>query len=215
MKNKVFSREEIISQFHDGQTIAIGGMSDHGCPHRLIDCLVESGVQNLTLIFNNLGGTREGLNRLIYSGQASKLITCHVGMCPEATRLANLGKLEIEFSPQGTLIERARCGGMGLGGVLVDTGIDTLAAEGKQVVEINGKRFLVEPALRADISLTCARRADVLGNLAYHGTDKNSNPIFVTCADLSIVEVDFLMDVNELPMDDIVTPGLFVDMMLV
>lgn len=215
MKSKVCTREEVISCFHDGQTIAIGGMSDHGCPHRLIDCLVESGVKDLTIIFNNLGHSRDGLNRLIYSRQARKLITCHVGMCPEATRLANLGELEIEFSPQGSLIERARCGGMGLGGVLVKTGMDTLSAEGKQTVEVNGETYLVEPALRADISLTCARRADPLGNLAYHGTDRNTNPIFVTCGELSIVEADFLMDVNELPSDDISTPGLFVDMLLV
>lgn len=214
MESKLRTREEIISLFHDGQTIAIGGMGNLGCPHRLIDCLVESGAKDLTLIFNNVSDSVDGLSRPIYSGQAKKIITCHVGMCHEVSRLVNLGRLEVEFSPQGTLIERARCGGMGLGGVLVKTGIHTLAAEGKQTVAINGERWLVEPALQADISLTYARRADPLGNLAYHGADRNTNPIFVTCGKCSVVEVDFLLDVNELPPDDIVTPAPFVDMLL-
>ena len=214
MKSKLCTREEIISKFHDGQTIAIGGFGSGGVPTRLIDCLVESGAKDLTIITIDAGRPGRYVGHLIRSGQIKKLIVSHLGQNAEAMTAVSAGTIEAEFVPMGTLVERARCGGMGLGGVLTKTGLGTLAQDGKQTIDVNGTTFLVETALRADIALTYARRADPVGNLAYHGTSKSNNSVFATCADLSIVEVDFLMELNELPLDDIDTPGAFVDMLL-
>lgn len=214
MKSKLSSREEIISRFHDGQTIAVGGFGTGGVPNRLIECVVESGVRDLTIITIDTGRANQSVGRLIRTGQVKKLIVSHVAKNPETVAALNEGRIEAEFVPLGTLLERVRCAGMGLGGVLTKTGLGTLAQEGKQIIEVNGSPYLLEPVLRADVALTYARRGDPVGNLAYHGTSKNDNPIFVSCADLSIAEVDFLLDVNELPLDDIDTPSIFVDMIL-
>lgn len=214
MDSKVRTREEIISKFHDGQVIAIGGQANHGSPCRLIECLVESGVRDLTIVSIDSGDYDTTVGRLVHTRQAKKLITTHIGKNPETVALYEKGELEIELNPMGSLIERLRCGGMGLGGVLTKTGLGTVVEEGKQIVTMDGQRYLLEPALRTDVSLVRARRADPIGNLAYRGTSGSSNPIVVTCADLSIVEADFLMELGELPLDDITTPGVFVDMIL-
>lgn len=214
MESKVRTREEIISQFHDGQTIAIGGQANHGSPRRLIECVVESGAKNLTIISLDSGDMNLTVGRLVHTGQAKKLITTHIGKNTETVALYDAGKLEVEFNPMGTLIERLRCGGMGLGGVLTKTGLGTVVEQGKQIITVNGERYLLETPLRADISLVRARRCDPMGNLAYRGTSGNSNPIIVTCGDLTMVDADFLMELNELSIDDIATPGMFVDMIL-
>ena len=214
MKSKLCTREEILSKFHDGQTIAIGGFGRGGRPNRLIDCLVESGAKDLTLIIIDPARPGYAFDPLFRAGQVKKLIVSHIGKHPDVMAAISEGTIEAEFVPMGTLVERVRCGGMGLGGILTKTGLGTVVEEGKQTVEVDGTTYLVETALRADIALTHARRADPVGNLAYHGTSKNSNSVFVTCADLSIVEADFLMDVNELSMDEIETPGICVDLLL-
>lgn len=214
MESKVRTREEIISQFHDGQTIAIGGQANHGSPRRLIECVVESGAKNLTIISLDSGDMNLTVGRLVHTGQTKKLITTHIGKNTETVALYDAGKLEVEFNPMGTLIERLRCGGMGLGGVLTKTGLGTVVEQGKQIITVNGERYLLETPLRADISLVRARRCDPMGNLAYRGTSGNSNPIIVTCGDLTMVDADFLMELNELSIDDIATPGMFVDMIL-
>jgi len=214
MKNKISTREEIISKFHNGQTIAIGGFGRGGRPNRLLGCLAESGAKDLTLIIIDPARPGSAFDPLFRSGQVKKLIVAHIGKHPAVMDAVSAGTVQAEFCPMGTLVERVRCGGMGLGGILTKTGLGTVVEDGKQIVEVNGSSFLVETALRADISLTYARRSDPMGNLAYHGTSKSSNSIFVSCADLSIVEADFLLEVNELPMDEIETPGIFVDMLL-
>lgn len=214
MKSKVTSREAILACFKDGQTIGIGGQANHGSPNRLIELLVESGARDLTIVSLDSGDRDLTVGRLIHSGQVKKLITTHIGKNTEAVALYGKGELEVEFNPMGSFIERMRCGGMGLGGVLTKTGLGTVVEENKQKIISNGEEYLLEPAIHVDISLVRARRADPMGNLAYRGTSGNSNPILVTAADLSIVEADHLMELNELTIDEITTPGLFVDMIL-
>lgn len=214
MNNKITTREKIIEQFKDGQTIAIGGQAKHGTPERLIQCLIDSGVKHLTLICLDAGAPNECIGKIIHKKIADKIITPYVGRNSECVNQYNEGTLKIELNPMGNLIERVRCGGMGLGGVLTKTGLGTIVEKNRQVIKLNGENYILEPALRADVALTRARKADPLGNLCYHGTGHNSNPIFVTAADISIVEADFIMDVNELPQDEIKTPANFVDMIL-
>lgn len=214
MESKVRTKEEILAQFHDGQTIGIGGQANHGSPRRLIELLVESGAKDLTIVSLDSGDLDYTVGRLIHSGQVKKLITTHIGKNPETVELYASGKLEVELNPMGSFIERVRCGGLGLGGVLTKTGLGTVVEEGKQKVTSKGEEYLLEPAIRVDVALTRARRADPTGNLAYRGTSGNSNPILVTAGDVSIVEVDRLMELGELTIDEITTPALFVDMIL-
>ncbi|MGN1154895.1 MAG: CoA transferase subunit A [Agathobacter sp.] len=214
MKSKVVTREDIISLFKDGQIIAIGGQANHGSPTRLIECLVESGAKHLTVISIDSGDMNLTIGRLIHEGRVDKLITTHIGKNPETVSLYDAGKIEVELNPMGSFIERVRCGGMGLGGVLTKTGLGTVVQETRESVWVNGEEYLIEPALRADISLTRARKADPIGNLVYHGTGENSNPIIATAGDLSIVEADRMFDLGELSMDEIKLPSVFIDLIL-
>ena len=214
MKSKVTSRDEIIAKFQDGQTIAVGGQANHGSPTQLIECLVESGARNLTVIALDSGDPNLTVGRLIHERRVSRIITTHIGKNPETIALYREGKIEVELNPMGTLTERMRCGGMGLGGFLTKTGVGTVLEKEREVVHVNGSDYLMETALRADIALTRCRFADPLGNLSYHGTGFNSNPVFVTAADCSIVEPDCILDLGELSDDIIQTPCPFVDMIL-
>lgn len=214
MKSKLVNREKIISLFQDGQIIAVGGQADHGAPGRLLDCLVDSGVKHLTTISLDTGDANRSVGKLIHHHMVDKMIVAYARVNPECIAQYRCGQLEIELIPMGSLVERMRCGGMGLGGVLTKTGLGTIVEEGKQKVTVNGETFLLETALRADISLTLARKADPLGNLIYHGTGHNSNPIFATAADISIVEADYLCDVDEMDSDAVKTPFAFIDYIL-
>ena len=216
MKSKVTSREEIISCFHDGQVIAIGGQTAHCMPERLIDCILDSGAKHLTVYSIDTSDPGCGIGRLIHAKVIDNIITTHVGTNPETNEQIQAGTLHAEFSPIGSWIERIRCGGMGLGGVLTKTGLGTVVEDGKQIVTVNGERYILETALRADIAITHARRADPIGNLAYRGsTGRASHPIVATCADLSIVECDHFCDLGEITPDEVEVPGMFIDMILV
>lgn len=214
MISKVCSREEIVNSFRDGQSIAIGGQAEHGTPEHLVDCLIESGAKNLTLVSLDAGEPDMAMARLVRSGQVSHMITTHIGRNPEAVKLAEDGKIQVEFIPLGSFIERLRCGGMGLGGVLTKTGLGTEIEKTRQIVETGGEKYLLEPALRTDVALIHARRADPNGNLSYRGTTVTSNPVMAAAADLTLVETDFLMEYAELPIDNIKTPGIFVNKIL-
>lgn len=214
MKSKVRTYEEIMSLFKDGQTIAIGGQANHGSPTRLIECLIASGAKHLTIISIDSGDMNVTIGRLIHENRVDKLITTHIGKNPETVALYDAGKLEVELNPMGSFIERVRCGGMGLGGALTKTGLGTVVEENRDVITVNGEKYLVEPAIRADISLTRCRKADPIGNLVYHGTGENSNPIIATAGDISIVEVDMMCDLGELNIDEIKLPSVFVDVIL-
>ncbi len=209
MISKLFSRDEIISRFHDGQTIMTGGFAFHGCAGELMDCLIASGAKHLTNIALDASAAR-----LMHLGIFDKVIMAHSGSVPENLALMASGKIEVEFCPMGTLAERIRAGGMGLGGVLVKTGLGTVAQEGKQLVEVNGETWILETALRADISLVRAGTADAYGNLTYRGTARNSNHVVATAGDLTIVQADQLVELDSIPPESIVTPGIFVDMIL-
>lgn len=209
MISKLFSRDEIISRFHDGQTIMTGGFAFHGCAGELMDCLIASSAKHLTNIALDASAAR-----LMHLGIFDKVIMAHSGSVPENLALMASGKIEVEFCPMGTLAERIRAGGMGLGGVLVKTGLGTVAQEGKQLVEVNGETWILETALRADISLVRAGTADAYGNLTYRGTARNSNHVVATAGDLTIVQADQLVELDSIPPESIVTPGIFVDMIL-
>lgn len=214
MASKIRSRDEIVSLFKSGQTIMIGGFANHGTPNRLIDCVIDSGARDLTLISNDTGDADLTIGRLIHRGLISKFYCSHIGMNTETVALVAENKIDYELIPQGSLAERMRCGGSGLGGVLTKTGLGTLAEKGKQVIEVNGERYLLETALHADISLVKARMADQIGNLAYRGSARNFNPMVAKAGDITVAEADFLMEIDEIGIDHIMTPGVYVDMVL-
>jgi len=215
MKSKVVTREEIVACFRDGQTIAIGGQAgERTMPNRLIDCIMDSGARHLTIYSIDSSDPGEGIGKLIRDGRVDRMITTHIGTNSDTVRLLAEGKIQIELAPMGNFIERIRCGGMGLGGVLTKTGLGTVVEEGKQVITVDGERYLLETALKADISITRARRADPIGNLAYRGTGTASHPVIATCGQLSIVECDHLCDLGEIDVDEVRLPGIYVDMIL-
>jgi acetate CoA/acetoacetate CoA-transferase alpha subunit len=188
----------------------VGGFMGSGSPHRLIDELVRQQRKGLTLISNDTARPGTGVGKLIDAGQVSRLITSHIGTNPVTQKLMLEGRIEVELVPQGTLAERIRAGGFGLGGVLTPTGVGTLVAEGKQVVELDGKSYLVERALTADFALINARRADYYGNLEYAMTARNFNPLMALAGASTLVEAEAIVPVGAIPPDAVVTPGVLV-----
>ncbi|NCB63419.1 MAG: 3-oxoacid CoA-transferase subunit A [Clostridia bacterium] len=212
--NKVRAREEIVARFQDGQTIAIGGQAGQSMPFRLIECILDSGARHLTVYSIDTGEPDRGVGRLVHAGVVDRIVTTHVGTNPETSAKMLSGEIDVELNPMGSFIERIRCGGLGLGGVLTKTGLGTVVQERRQIVSVNGEDYLLEPALRADVAITRARRADPIGNLAYRGTGGASHPLIATCGDLSIVECDHFCDLGEIEPDGVKVPGMFVDMIL-
>lgn len=209
--NKVVNLDEIKSLFEDGMTIMIGGFLGCGSPEPLIDLLVEMNIKDITLIANDSGFVDRGCGKLVTNNQVKKVIVSHVGTNPKTAELYNAGEMEVELSPQGTLVERVRAGGHGLGGVLTPTGLGTLVEEGKQKVVVDGKEFLVETPLRADIALVYGTISDTFGNTFHEGTTKNFNPIIAMAADKVIVCTEELVEVGELDIEKIMTLGVVVD----
>ncbi|EGO62229.1 butyryl-CoA:acetoacetate CoA-transferase alpha subunit [Acetonema longum DSM 6540] len=189
----------------------IGGFLGVGTPEKLVDALVSQGTGGLTLVCNDTSFPDKGMGKLIVSKQAKKVIISYMGGNPEGARQMNAGELEVELSPQGTLAERIRSGGAGLGGVLTPTGLGTVVAEGKQVLTIDGKEFLLEKALHADVALIKAYKADRAGNLIFRRAARNFNPVMATAADLVIVEAEHIVEPGEMDPDQVMTPGIFVD----
>ena len=208
---KLISVEEAVAKITDGMTVMIGGFLANGTPNAIVDALAKSGVKNLTLIVNDTAFPDKGCGQLIANKQVKKVIVSHIGTNPCTSEQMNSGELEIEFCPQGTLAERVRAGGAGLGGVLTPTGIGTLVAEGKQILNIDGKDYLLEKPLRADVALVGASVGDDAGNLVHKGTTQNFNPLMATAADLVIAEVQELVEKGELYPELVRTPGIFVD----
>ena len=211
---KLISVEEAVAKVKDGMTVMIGGFLSNGTPNAIVSALAQSEVKNLILIVNDTAYPDKGCGQLIANKQVKKVIVSHIGTNPCTSEQMNSGELEIEFSPQGTLAERIRSGGAGLGGVLTPTGIGTLVAEGKQVLNIDGKDYLLEKPLRADVSLIGASVGDESGNLVYKGTTQNFNPLMATAADLVIAEVQELVETGDLYPELIKTPGIFVDFLV-
>lgn len=209
--SKVVSVEKIKELFKDNMTIMIGGFLACGTSETLIDALVESGAKNLTIIGNDTSFVDKGIGKLIVNNQVKKVIASHIGTNPETGRLMSEGKLDVELSPQGTLIERVRAGGFGLGGILTETGVGTLVEKGKEKIIVNGVEYLLELPIRADIALVKGSVVDAFGNTKYKGTTKNFNPMIAMASDLVIVEAETLVEAGSLNKDMIMTPGVLVD----
>lgn len=209
--SKVISVETLKNIFKDDMTIMVGGFLGCGTGEILIDSLIESGAKNLTIIGNDTSFVDKGIGRLIVNNQVKKVIASHIGTNAQTGKLMNEGKLEVELSPQGTLIERVRAGGFGLGGILTPTGVGTLVEENKEKITVNGREYLLELPLRADIALVKGSVVDSFGNTVYRGTTKNFNPMIAMASDLVIVEAEELVESKDLEKEMIMTPGVVVD----
>jgi acetate CoA/acetoacetate CoA-transferase alpha subunit len=211
----VVSAQEAVKCIKPGDTIMVGGFNYGGIPYTLVDALYEAGTDQLTMIANDTAYEDVGHGKLVAAGRIKKVIASHVGLNKKTGEYFNSGKMELELSPQGTFVERIRAGGFGLGGFLTPTGVGTIVEDGKQVLEVNGKKYILELPLRADVSLVRAYKADRMGNLIYKGTNQNFNPAMATAAEIVIAEVDSVVDVGELDPNEIVTQGILVDMIVV
>lgn len=211
MKNKLVSMEEAVSHVKDGMTVFIGGFLGVGTPEKIIDALIAKGVKDLTVIANDTGFPDKGIGRLVVNNQVKKVIASHIGTNPETGRKMQSGEMEVELAPQGTLAERVRAGGNGLGGILTPTGIGTIVEEGKEVLTVDGKKYILEKPLRADVALLNGSVVDELGNVIYAKTTKNFNPMMATAADTVIVFAEKLVKVGEIDPDHVMTSKIFVD----
>ncbi|MEB2439531.1 acetate CoA-transferase subunit alpha [Citrobacter braakii] len=211
MKTKLITLQDAAGFFRDGMTIMVGGFMGVGTPPRLVEALLESGVRDLTLIANDTAFVDTGIGPLIVNGRVSKVIASHIGTNPETGRRMIAGEMDVQLVPQGTLIEQIRCGGTGLGGFLTPTGVGTIVEEGKQTMTLEGKTWLLERPLRADLALIRAHRSDMLGNLTYQLSARNFNPLIALAADITLVEPDEMVETGELQPDQIVTPAAVID----
>lgn len=211
MKNKVVELSQAIDLVKDGMTIMVGGFLGAGSPDTLIDAIVAKGVKNITLIANDTGFVDRGVGKWVVNKQVKHAMATHVGTNKETGNQMNAGEMQVTLIPQGTLVERIRCAGAGLGGILTPTGIGTIVEEGKQKITVDGKEYLLESALKADLALIYATVADKKGNLVHAKATKNFNPLMAMAADLVIVQADKIVEVGEIDPDDVHTPGAVVD----
>jgi acetate CoA/acetoacetate CoA-transferase alpha subunit len=202
---------QAVALIPDGASLMIGGFMAVGTPERVIDEIVRQNKRNLTVIANDTAAPGRGIGKLVGAKLLRKAIVSHIGLNPETQRQMMAGELEVELVPQGTLIERIRAGGFGLGGILTQTGIGTPVENGKQRVEVDGKSYLVEVAIRADFALVQAFLADYLGNLGYALTARNFNPVIAMAANTVIACADHIVPVGVMSPDHVVTPAPVVD----
>lgn len=210
---KIITMEEAVNLIQDGQCLMVGGFGLAGEPRPLLHALAESDVKDLDIISNSSGGENKGVGRLVYAHKVKRLQCSHIGGCKETQRQAMAGEIEVDLMPQGTFIERIRCGGMGLGGFLTETGVGTEVAKGKEVKVIDGVEYLLETPLHAEIALICGTKADRFGNIYYHGASKNFNIAMATAADKVIALVNEVVD--EIQPELVGTPGFMVDYVVV
>ncbi|EPV3840880.1 acetate CoA-transferase subunit alpha [Morganella morganii] len=214
MKNKQITVKKAGEFFRDGMTIMVGGFMGVGTPPRLMTELLESGVKDLTIIANDTAFVDTGLGPLIVNGRVKKVIASHIGTNPETGRRMIAGEMEVQLIPQGTLAEQIRCGGAGLGGFLTPTGVGTVVEEGKQKITLDGRDYLLELPLRADLALIQAQKADPLGNLTYDLSARNFNPLMALAADITIAEPDEMVAVGDIGPDCVATPGAIIDWLI-
>jgi acetate CoA/acetoacetate CoA-transferase alpha subunit len=208
---RAVSAEEAVAMIPTGASIMVGGFMGVGTPERLLDEVVRQKKGGLSLICNDAGVPGKGVGKLFDATLVSRLTASHIGLNPKAQQQMLGKQITVDLIPQGTFVERIRAGGCGLGGVLTPTGVGTLVEEGKQKIEVNGKAFLLETALRADFALVHAFLADYLGNLAYALTARNFNPVMAMAADTVIVTAEHIVPVGVIAPDHVVTPGPLVD----
>lgn len=212
---KAATTEQIEDLLHDGMTIMIGGFMATGAPERLIDLLIKKDIKDITLISTDTGSPGRGSSRLIAEKRVKKLYASHIGTNPETGKQMNEGTLEVELVPQGSLAERIRSAGAGLGGVLTPTGLGTIVAENKRVIEVDGKQYLLEVPLKADLALIRGSKVDRRGNVFYSKTTQNFNPLMATAAETVVVEPEQIVELGEIEPEAVHTPSLYVDYILV
>lgn len=214
MQNKIIDATIFRSLLKDNMVIMFGGFMTVGTSETLISEIIKSGIKDITAICNDGGFEDKGLGRLIKNGQVKKLIASHIGLNPLIGKMMAEGTLEVELSPQGTLVERIRSGGANLGGVLTPTGLGTEVEKGKQVITVQEKCYLLEEPLKADLAIIKGSIVDKRGNIIYSKTTRNFNPIMATAADIVVVSTHNIVEVGALDPDAIITPHIFVDYIL-
>ena len=214
-KNKVVTLEQALSKIKNGQTIMCAGFTNVGSANKLIRAIVDAGFRDFTVIANDAGNDKfDGIGTLFCEERVKKLIASHIGLNPVVGKQMGSGQLEVTLVPQGTLVERIRCGGHGMGGFLTTTGVDTVVEEGKETIVVDGVKYLLELPLKAEVAILKAWKADKAGNLVYRRLARNFNPTMAMAADFVIVEAEQIVEVGELDPDIIVTPGICVDMIV-
>lgn len=209
---KIVELADLSPLFRDDMTILFGGFGGVGTPPGLVDFILESGWQDLTLIGNDAGFPEIGIGKLVTAKRAKKMIVSHIGSNPNAGNQMHEQSLDIEFSPQGILMERIRAGGYGIPAILSDIAVDHPAVNmGKQTLSIDGEDYLIERCLRGDVSIVYAKAVDEYGNCIYDKSARNTNPIIATASDVTIVEAEEIVSLGELDPEQIVTPGVHVD----
>jgi acetate CoA/acetoacetate CoA-transferase alpha subunit len=208
--NKVTDYDTVRSLFFDGMTLLFGGFGGVGTPPGLVDCLIESGIKNINLIGNDAGFPWIGMGKFICLERAQSLVASHIGSNPIAGDLMNQGKLKVEFSPQGILVERIRAGGVGLDGFLTQIGKGTKLEYEKPIVTIGDKEFLYEAPITGDVAIVYAKKADTFGNLVFDKTARNTNPYVAMASKLTVVEADEIVPMGELNPEEIIVPGIYV-----
>lgn len=214
MRNKIITAEHAAELVKDGSVVMIGGFMSVGTPEGIMDALVKKGVKNLTVIANDAGTGGEnptGIGKLVANGLVKKLIVSHIGLNKDVAMLMHDNKIEVQLVPQGTLAEQIRAGGAGLGGVLTPTGVGTEVAEGKEIHNINGKDYILEMPLKADVALIRGSIIDKAGNVYYHETTRNFNTVMATAAEMVIAGAEKIVEIDELDANCVATPFIFVD----
>lgn len=208
--DKIIGLERAVSLVKDGDTVMVGGFMGNGSPVKLLDALLASGRKNLTLICNDTAMPEVGVGKLVVNKQFKKIIATHIGLNRETGRQMSAGETEVELVPQGTLAERIRAAGFGLGGILTPTGIGTLVEEGKQKLTVDGREYLLEKPLFADVALIYGHRVDMAGNIVYRGSENNFNNVMAAAAKITVVEAGGLVAEGGLDPNTVITPGIFV-----
>jgi len=208
---KTIPLQDAVAMIPDGASVMIGGFMGVGTPMRLVDELVRQGKRGLTVIANDNAMPGVGIGKLVAAGVVRKTIASHIGLNPQTQQKMLASEIEVDLVPQGTLIERIRAGGYGLGGILTPTGVGTIVEDGKRRIEVEGKPYLLETPLRADFALVQAFLADYIGNLYYALTARNFNPVIAMAADTVIVEAENIVPVGVIAPDHVVTPAPVVD----
>lgn len=209
--NKVVNVSEAVEFVKDGDTIMVGGFAGFGAANDLIEAIIEKKVKNLTLISNCTATPDKSLGKMVIGKQFKKVIVSHIGTNPETQRQVQEGTLELELVPQGTLVERIRCGGSGLGGFLTKAGVGTEVEEGKQTLTVDGEKYLLETPLKADVCVIKCHKADRMGNLVYRGTAFAHSLQMATAAKITIAQADEIVEVGELDPNSIHTQSIFVN----
>jgi acetate CoA/acetoacetate CoA-transferase alpha subunit len=211
MKNKIIQIADFAAKVHDGASVMIGGFMNIGTAEGIIDALLKTDVKDLTIICNDAGLPGIGVGKLISAGRVKKLIASHIGLNPIAGEKMTSGEMIVELIPQGTLAERIRAGGSGLGGFLTPTGIGTVVQDGKQTICVDGKDYLLEKPLKADFAFLLGHIVDKKGNIAYRKTTRNFNPLMATACETVVVEARNIVEIGQIDPDHIITPHIFVD----